>query len=367
MKKLLFLLITLSAILITTACSDDDQGPRPKEISKVYREPDLKMTLNGKEVKGKAVMFLTSDFTNADIMLINTIPGEDSLLISKAILTNTGKDNIYTFKDSISNDDRKVEIDGQIGEDKVLAINVKHTITAYAAKKWKLAFYPLEVKIVADPLDSVDVKGLFGNNVIPIVKGAGTSARQDFVGTVKSLGMFLGMAILLEMELKADNNIIIGWAPKMSSVPLPPGQTPEGMAKYNVSNGMIYPSIAVDDLLASASISELASSSGLTLDEILVLLNLAQQAYKGLPMYLTYTGTAPNYNGMQLMVNKEMMQSYMAVIIKLLTPLLADLDMGGINIGGITPEGLAAFMVAFDQAFEKSESFELQIALAKNW
>lgn len=366
MKKLLFLFITLSAILIT-ACSDDDQGPRPKEISKVYREPDLKMTLNGKDVKGKAVMFLTSDLASADIMLINTIPGEDSLLIAKTTMTNTGKDNIYTFKDSIKNDDRKVEIEGQISKDQGITIDVKHTVTAYAAKKWKLAFYPLEVKIVADPLDSVDVKGLFGNNVIPIVKGPGTSARQDFVGTVKSLGMFLGMAILLEMELKADNNIIIGWSPKLSSVPLPPGQTPEGMAKYNINNGMIYPSIAVDDLLASASISELASSMGLTLDEILVLLNLAQQAYKGLPMNLTYTGTAPNYNGMQLMVNKEMMQPYMAVIIKLLAPLLADLDMGGINIGGITPEGLQAFMVAFDQAFEKSESFELRIALTKNW
>lgn len=360
MKKSFFLLITLSLVLITS-CSDDDWNQKyGKEISKVYREPNLKVTLNGKEVTAKSVMFLTSDLVTADIMLMNTIPGEDSLMFSGVKLVDTGKDNIYTFEDSTRNDDRKIAFKGQIGNG--MKIDVTHEITSLAAGRWKTATFPLSVAVVANPQDSVDMKGFLNNGVIPIVKGQGTSAKQDFVGLVRGLGLTVGLVIKLEFDLRTDNSLMVSWkAPLIEQIT--DGQTEEGLVKYNVNNGLLYPSIALDGILASASISELMSSTGLTLDEVLILLNLGQCAYKGLPLPYNVNGTR-NQN-MQITITKEMLQPYMAVLVKLLIPLLEDLDMGGVNIGGITPEGLAAFVEALGVVVEKSESFELQLALTR--
>ena len=364
MKKAFFLFITLCIILLP-ACSDDEAWnvKHGKEVSKVYREPNLKMTLNGKEIKGKSALFLSSDLTTADIMLFNAIPGEDSLSFTGVKLTDTGKDNIYTFLDSTVNEDRRIYLEGQVGNG--LIINVKHEVTSLVAGRWKTAIFPFTAKITANPLDSVDMKGFLNNDVIPIVKGTGTSARQDFVGLLRGLGLTVGLAIKLELEMKADDNLIVYWGPKISSVPIPEGQLEEGLARYNVNNGLFYPSVALDDILSTASISDLISSmdGDFTLDEILLIFTMGQGIYNGVPIPYAISGNK-NQN-LDIIVTKEMLLPYMATVVKLLKPLLADLDMGGVNIGGITPEGLTAFVEALGVVIEKSESFELKISFTR--
>ncbi len=366
MKKLIFLFTMLCTILLS-ACSDSESWnvEHGKEISKVYREPNLLMTLNGDTVKGKSAMFLTSDLTSAEIMIINTIPGEDSISFSNVKLTDTGKDNIYTFTDSTKNEDRKVIIEGQIGNG--LTIKVKHEVTSKAVGWWAPDSGPIIFNIVPKtPEEKVFLNGFYQKkDTIYVVNPPGVKG-DDFVTVIKNMGNFITLLILkLEMEMAASGDMTVYW--KAPMIPqLDDGNTAPGMIRYNVYNNKIYPAIAIDDMLASASISDLASSTGLTIDEILLLLNLGQKAYKGLPLPMTL-----NEDGSKLKVTitQEMLLPYMETIVKLLVPMMENLDLSEAGAAGsllgITNEGLVAFISELGRVVQESQHFEMYISLKR--
>jgi len=366
MKKLFFLFIAFCSIL-TISCSDDDWNQKhAREISKVYREPDLKMTINGKEVKGKNIMLLTSDLNAADIMLIHTIPGEDSLMVSDVKLTDTGKDNIFSFKGESVNNDRKVTFEGEIG--KTLTVNVTHQITSKVVGRYKpqaVPFMqsPLVFNVVpSNPLDSVNMDGFLNY--------PGKLSYADFNGAVGLItGIVFSLMLDIQFDISESGNMSVSYESlNPATIPLEKGQTDPNLIRYNIkNNNSIYLSIAVDDILSSTSISGLLTGSGisgtdLTTQDILILVNLIQQAYKGIPLIVTM----PDDNTVYLSVTREMILPYLDTIMKVLQPLFADLDMGAMGAQfGVTNEGLINFSNEFARIVKESKSFEMQIRLGR--
>lgn len=373
MKKVFFLFITLCIILLP-ACSDDESWnvKHGKEISKVYREPNLKMTLNGKEVKGKSALFLSSDLTVANIVLINTIPGEDSLSFSKVKLTDTGKDNIYAFRDSTINDDRKIYFEGRIGSG--LTIDVKHEVTSPVVGYWIPDSEPIVLNIVPkNPTDKVFLNGFYTKtDSLYIVNPPGVEG-DDFVTVIKNFGNLASLFVVdLGITTEPDHDMSVRWKiPKINIIPGIPtieGETEKGLIIYNVHNSKLYPALpSLDDMLASASISDLASSGNLTLEEVMVLLNLGQKAYKGLPLPIDIS---QDQKKLKITITREMLEPYMQTLVKVLVPLLENLDLSEAGTAGsmlgITNESLVAFVSELGRIVDESQEFEMYISLKRS-
>jgi len=359
MKKiysLFFCIVLCSSLFIS--CDDNDIKEN-EQISKFYRGTNLQLTLNDNPVNGKSVMFATPDLSVADIMLCNqVIPGEDSLLFRAVKLQKEGDG--YRFQSSNSNDDRKISFTGkQSGAN--LILDIQHEITSPVVGKWQPdaqflgSAIPVYFNIVPiNPDDKIKMYGFWGHEELTV---------EEFGSTIGGIfGLAFSMMLDISFELKNDGNFYVAWASKLPTViPIEPGQTEDGLIRYNINNNMLYSAIALDQILGSASISGLSTDTGLTPEEILILLNLAQTAYKGLPWQMQMLNDNQN---LYMIVDRNMMLPYMNVIIKLLQPLLSELDLGEMGEQlGITKEFFANFPNEFNRIVRESTTFEMQIRL----
>lgn len=357
MKRSYF--IALSCMLLFAACSDSNEGGLSKGPSKVYREPDLAMTLNGEEVSGKSVLFTTNDLLLTDIALYNVIPGEDTLRFEAVELT-PGSSDVYTFSATSTTTDRVVSFEGTLNT--TLHIDVTYTATSPVVAQWALDASegkPLSFEIdLSDPDELINLYGFWGYDTV---------SSSEFDGVMGGVVTFMLLVLDFSFDFNSTGEFAASWSSKMPAlIPIEAGTTADGLIRYNVNGDNLYLSVGIDQMLSALKISELTSSSliselEISSDEALVLLNLLQKLYKGLPLHQQTLNDGAN---LYLSVDREMMLPYIDLIAKLLEAALADVDLGDTASQlGITNTFLTNFPSEFARIVKESNSFKMEFRL----
>lgn len=355
MKKLIYFFMLVLAVFFV-ACDDDD-SISPQKVSKVYRDKALKLVLNSEITSGKSVLFTTPDLKVSDITLINTIPGEDSLLIKGVNLEYIGND-VYSFVSKNETPDRQVSISGKMNLNGLLEINVTHNVLSAIVGKWKpkvdlwgLPPFPLEFNIVpANANDSIDMCGFLNYNKV---------SYERFNETIgQAFMLFFSMGMKVNIDFANDGQLTVSWKPVMAEVmPLPEGQSGHGMVRYNTKGEYLYAAIALDSIIMDATKPKIGTKSEIepTLNDTLALIPLAMTAYKGLPFKYSISD-----DDLDVWVDRNMMEPYFEPIIRLFNPVLRNLDMGSEAEGmGFSGPILANLTAELARVFKESKSFEM--------
>lgn len=386
MKKLLYAILPI--LLACISCSDDDLPKNSDGITKVYRGKSLEMTLNDSILPGRSVLLSTSDFVTSDLTLYKAIPGEDEILF-KGVKLDKSEDS-YKFNNIESNyDGYTIAISGELSADNVLRIDIKHQITSEtftAVPRWKLEGNILKGgiwwEIVPNsPTDSVDLKGFWGRNKMPVV--AASSKDDDMQSLLRSISGMLPMIVKLYVEANNDGKIAFEWEPGAAASMLPfefkAGKTDPGLLNYNLKeDSILHMKVAIDKMLSALSIEDLIKqiSSGaiggdasLNQQDLTALIGLAQKIYTGLPLetkfYTEGTGTRAKRK-MELVIDRETLLPYAETLPKLLVPLVKDIDAGEIGTSmGITGEGLAAFLEETFRVVKESKEFKIKLKFSE--
>lgn len=360
-------------LLSVVSCNDDD-GISPEHTSNVYRGESLNLTLNGQKINGKTVKFYTHDFKNADITLINTIPGEDSVLIKNIVLEYDGN-NIYGFSGNNTSTEREINFTGKINVKGHLDIDVTYKILSNIIGRWQPSGYdlmppsPIELIIEAkNPKDSINMGGFWGYSDKVSYEEFG-----KFIGDITTFTFAL--AIDLKLEFQANGLLNMNWGLKPGAVfPITPGNTKPEMIKFNTNGGYLYPSVAIDSLI-SVAVDSLISNSlkpkrltkstivPPTMEDTLALIPLVQAIYKGMP--LKYTLNNDNDN-VDLWADHEMMKPYFESIIKVFSSAIRNEDLGKDYADmGVTGPILADLAYELLYAFNNSSKFEVHFRLSR--
>lgn len=351
MRKLLPSIFTL-CFFIFSACSDnneDQQSQRAKEITKVYRETNLKLTFNGKETKKRPIKCISVDAKVIDVNLMYLITGEKDLTFKKVPLRETA-DGKYTFQAEDSNDDRIIKIEGTIsaGQNRILELNVAFESKTPLVGKWKLKPFtfvegPLDVQILPGDMP-INMYGIWGDDE---TDSKTLSEILNLIG-----GMVFGQMIDLRFEFTESGEMSAAWSSQSETIPLEPGKSKDGMLKFNTKNDNFYMAVALDSIKITKS--ELSN------DDILAIIDLVQKTYNGLPLKIEYIDN----ENIALYVNRELMLPYIEAIVKSIKPTLASIDYGemGNNLG-LNKESVPKFADEIVRVMKEADKFDIKILL----
>ena len=346
------IIIAFSAILIIS-CDDNESWTekRSQELSKVYRDETLKITFNGQEVQHKAVGFNTTNLNTSTFALRYLIPGENPLEIKDVPLEEIQeKPGSYSFNTSSSNDSRKIDITGTIGDK--MEIDVQFKITSPIMGKWSpipnKEKGPLEFRIVPAPgNETINMHGIFQNKIIPLV------GDEGFNAVIKDLGALLFSIIQISLDLQESSELIA----HCSIMGGTPSESEAGMVKYNVLNDKVFAAVAIDELLFPSPETKSSSFSNTE-----ALINLLQYIYQGIPIPISLS---EDNKALQVRITKEMMVPYLDAAMELLAPKLAELEINPIlsMLFGITKENIPLFLSELVRVIKESNEFDIQFNL----
>lgn len=354
MKTRILYFLMLPMLVLISCSDDDDASNRAGELSKVYRDEALRITVNGKEADNKVVEFMTKDLSAADITIRYVVPGESFYTIKGVpLIKAANSSDTYTFSGITVDDDKEIRIEGEIGSK--LVLNVSFHIISPAVGKWTFpsmfaGISPLEFEIVpAFDKDSIDMHGILGNQKIPLIGEKGS--LQSLIKEMGSLA--LGLLIAVNLDLHDDGKLAANWNVTGGE----PGESPEGLIRYNILNDRIYAAVALEMLFAGDE--SLRSGDGYDYG---ALIELVRSVYQGIPLNLLFTGN----DQIRLSVDKEMMMPYLDALIEVLKPVLIRLDLGAIGtLLGITGENLALFADEFSAAVKRCDKFEIRFNMKR--
>lgn len=374
MKKSLFMLLCVCTCLLVS-CDDSNSPSTAEAISKVYREPYLSMTLNESQLSGTSVLLKTSDLITADVSLYNVVAGEDTLIFKSVTLEPMLGVNGYQFTGSSSNSDRNISFTGVYYlDEEVMQMDVTHEISSALVGDWKFD-YPYTISgrellysslFDVEPSDPDDLINMYGFSDYELVD---YDTFSDLFGSLMSA---VASSMILELSADFEQNGYASFACETGVLGGMFGldvsvESPTGMVRYNVNENKAYLSIAIDKILGGLNISDLTSSdlvseAGLSFNEILLLVNLAQDVYKGLPMDVEYE----DENKVNLYLDRAVLLPYVDLILKLGQPYLSGLDLGTMGaMFGITDEFLTNFPAELVRVMKESKSFKIVFRLAK--
>lgn len=363
MKNLFYFIITI-CLFMFVSCSDDDNSDYSEQISKIYRDNELKLTMNGKELKNKVVKLHTNDLNSAELMIRYTIPGEDSLMITSVKMSPyiiNESNPVYGLSGENIDSDRSIKIEGKL--DRVLTIDITYETKSKIVGKWipstdQEKNMALSFNIVPSPgNDSINMYGILGYEKIPLVPKSGSSGTA-FNEIISDMGIMIFSMIQLEFDFDKSGELTMYWGTPVPIIPLPSGHSRPDMVKYNVKDKYLYAAIAVDSLIIDQTTRSESSNA-----DYLALIQLAQTAYKGLPFKLEFV----NDDLIYVSADREMMLPYAKPLINVLKPKMKDLDLGlAGQIFGMDGETLAKFADEFVRALEESKEFELRFCLQRS-
>lgn len=374
-KRITFLLSVLMLVLLSSC--DDDKPNYRDDVSKVYREANLTLTLNGVEKNYKSVHFFTKDMLTAEITVKNTIPGEDNILFSNVKLEPLIGCLGCNFSAEDQTADRLIKIDGSLNQGK-LAVDVTYESLSSISGIWALAKYPLTLRVVpSEGNEYINMHGFYGKDEIPVNPSVSEDPEEDesFEQLInEGITPLLGMLLNLSIDLQKSGDLVASWSSILSD-----GQSKEGMVRYNTKEDLIYVAVALDSLLfkkeeaeqPTTRSTEDTSTPGFDIGKDLVpLYDLIASVYKGLPLIIV---PGEDSNKMSVMVNREMMVPYASSIMNVAAIFLKDIDLSGAgDFGGfleelgITKTFIQEFPKELVKLIETSEEFELSINLERS-
>ncbi|WP_099293774.1 DUF4925 domain-containing protein [Butyricimonas sp. Marseille-P3923] len=276
-----FLWLLILGMALFTACSDDDDDKK----AVTYNGENLSLSLGDFVLSGKEAVL-----DGAVLTVKKALPGEAETVFA---VTRAG-DKIMGNN---TNTNREVTLDGTISGDK-LSLNLIAKMKSSMTAKWSVT--SLVFNLDTDQ-ESVDFLG----SPMPI---------DDFKEFIGNIGQLLPV-MLPQLTLKDDGNIIARYVTNIdelltSGTPIY-GDSPEGMALYNVVDNKLYIALNINGIIADAT-SPKQSNVGRA-ESVNPLLQLAAAANEGLPLLMRKTD-----DGVDIYVNKEMMLP----VVKMLPSLL---------------------------------------------
>lgn len=342
--------IILIAIFIgMVSCDDSDDAGDANKYSKIYGDQTLKLDFNGERLTDKSVKFITQDLLTADITLERMIPGENHFNFPNVSLTQSStSNNIYVFSASDTNENRSVTLQGQVG-DGVMEATVTFTVSTPLKGKWTLApNTPFQIyAIPQSPNETFNMYGIWIGKDKPPIPLTGSS--DSFTELIKNLGgIVFSLIINLDIELAEDGNLVAGWSSPAGLIN--PGQSENGVVKYNVVGDKVYALLALDKIIANLI------PTRVEIGDITALFA------NGIALNLTYTGD----NSIQISVDKEMMTPFLDIALLILKPILGSANYPEVlGALGITAESMPLFADEFVRVINACEEFELQFNLIR--
>lgn len=353
MKKNYPIYLILFALLLS-ACSEDENwtDKRAAEITKIYRDTELKLNLNGYPLKSRSVKFQTTDLKNADITFPYLIPGEDEIIITNAeISVLDGNPNLFGFTGTNKNADRELVAEGKVGDG--LELNLTYKGTSQAVNHWKLASTSsITFKITPSSPDAkANMFGIMFAREVPVSNGT-ISGFDRRLGSI--LGIVMNLLLTLDIDLQENGDFIAGWAPK-TLVQFEAGNSPQGLLRYNVMNERLYLAADVAEILPNLLTANL--TEGLPDDiDLEAILPLVKQLYHGLPLDLSVN------DRLSLNLTKETFLPYYQLLCPFLETFLAEADLPSGLPFGINNTSLSSLIVEIKRVMEESPEFTITLS-----
>lgn len=380
MKKVNLTLFSLIGLLVFISCSSDEDYEKEysSKISKVYRGDNLTLTLNSEALSSGRVLFVTKDLQQAQVTLIKTIPGEDSIVFSGLNLEKTYMNtDAYAFSGTSVNADRMVAITGVLVDGTTMNVNVTHTITSPVANEWTMAdITSIRFKIKhPNPNAVINMHGLLEVNEILLA-----NHEESFESSIPTLLSLFIMMLGPTFDLDANGNFGLAWTGSNELIIIPPGQVPDRYLRYNIKDGQLYLAVALDSILGgmSGSLTDLIGGMNIANIDIKKILELVQNIHTGVPLNYELTQKTTGSGSSQaivhtlsLTVTKEMMLPYIVPIAELLPPLLAGIDWESINNSlegipiGLSNESIAGFLGEFIKIMYECEQFDIIFSMTR--
>lgn len=355
--KIYSILPVMLCIILLVSCDDSENQTqkRSEELSKVYRDEALIMTLNNQEIHDKAVEFRTHDLNTATLSIRYLIPGESPLNIKEVELNRMNQStDSYSFVTSASNSHRDIQINGSIGDKMNMDIQLKVTSPLagiWAPMRGTDLQGPLELRIVPGQENAtINMHGILGYEVLPV------TGEEGFNVLIKNLGGLIFGLITINLDLKENSKLVAHW--KSFLLGIPASQSDENMVRYNVVNDRVFAAVAIDKLLFPTPETRITEASNIE-----IIIALLQSVYQGIPLNIAFT---EDNNTVQVSVTKEMMIPYLDALVELALPLLADIDLGDIGIMlGVTKENLPLFIGELVRVIKESKEFDIQLNITR--
>lgn len=278
MKSRFLFLVMFLGVALFSSCSDDDD-----EKAVTYKGENLSLLVGDFNFTGREAVLDGSSLT-----VKKALPGEAETVFA---VTRTGSKIVGNN----SNASRDVALEGGVDGDKLslnLTVKMKSSMTA----KWGVKSFIFNVE--------TDQK--------EIVSGEEVGSVDEFVEQMGGLVNWILPNLLQSISLEEDGNVIASYIQDMDELFSDPkfGDSPKGMALYNVVDSKLYVALNINGIIADATSPKQANIGR---SEVNPLMQLMVMAEEGLPLLMRKTD-----DGVDVYVNKEMMLP----IVKMLPTLL---------------------------------------------